>query len=86
MDASSSASGAGEVFVHMESAVIELRSENTADGDGKSWSSLRMMVRAIGSVVRAVCNEIARPRIGPGRKVSFPAPSVCEAALLVRGP
>jgi hypothetical protein len=79
IDASSSASGAGEVFVHIESAVIELRSEKTAEGEGKSWSSLRMMVRAMGSVVRAVCNEIARPRTGPGRRLSL-------AVLLGRGP
>lgn len=54
IDASSSASSAGDLFVHIESAVSELRSENilrAAEGEGKSWSSLRTTVLAAGSLV-----------------------------------
>lgn len=63
IDASSSASFAGDIFVHIESVVVELRSV------GMSWSSLSTTVRAVvtGSVIGS---ETERPRTGPGRKSS----------------
>jgi hypothetical protein len=47
MEASSSASNA-DLLVHIESAASEFRSERrlrAAEGEGKSWSSLRTTVR-----------------------------------------
>jgi len=57
IEASSSASRAGDFFVQVESAVIELRSESmlrAAEGEGKSWSSLRMTALATGAVVGTI--------------------------------
>lgn len=54
IEASSSASRTGDFFVQVESAVIEFRSESmlrAAEGEGKSWSSLRTIALATCALV-----------------------------------
>jgi len=78
IEASSSASRAGDFFVQVESAAIELRSESmlrAAEGDGRSWSSLRTTALATGALVGITWSDTALPLGGPSLRAPNSSPA-----------